>query len=635
MKRLFIIAISTGILSAQLSTNSIESLANNELEKIKNQLKQDMIETENVVDIDFDTNLEKIEMSNESNILPDQFKGYFGYSYLQSDINFYDNVPTPSNYKLGPGDEIVLSIWGDTNLRESFTINKDGLIYYDKLGFISLANMNLKDAENVLKQELSKVHSTLNVNKSTSSLALELSKLKSLNIFFSGEIVNPGVHLIHPFSDPLSALIQSGGINLNGTLRHIEVIRNNEIIQNVDLYNFFTAGKNNYHDFKLVDGDVIHVPAIKNRIEMSGAILKPSFYEFKNEDSLFDLISFAGGLTSDASSSVVIDTVIPTEKRVSDDYAKSSTNINLSQASEYILNPGDSIFVISLGEVDSKVQVYGKVKMPGLYSAVNSSLKDILDIAGGFDDPNFRKSILEEITVLRKNHEKYYADEFVVDYKNASDFMMHSGDKVFVYENLNHDNLFTYRVEGQVKFPGTYPLRGKISVKDALEKAGGINEISSSKNIVLYQEISSFDKNNQPITEKVKVNGATTDFIISSNTVISVMPQENVVNVTGNVYQPGLIAFYKGMTMRQAIILAGGYRPYSQKKKSYVIRANGQISKANMFRGGAKRLFPGDTVIVSANPDPQDFNITEFIADMSTTLANIAAILIVIDNQNN
>jgi protein involved in polysaccharide export with SLBB domain len=112
------------------------------------------------------------------------------------------------------------------------------------------------------------------------------------------------------------------------------------------------------------------------------------------------------------------------------------------------------------------------------------------------------------------------------------------------------------------------------------------------------------------------------------------LPDENVVSVEGNVYNPGLVAFTRGITMRDAIIQAGGYKPNSMKNRAYVKKANGQVSKASIFLGRSKRLNPGDMIFVPVDPDPNKFDITTFIADFSTTLANIAAILLIVENQN-
>jgi protein involved in polysaccharide export with SLBB domain len=123
------------------------------------------------------------------------------------------------------------------------------------------------------------------------------------------------------------------------------------------------------------------------------------------------------------------------------------------------------------------------------------------------------------------------------------------------------------------------------------------------------------------------------DFMLGPNSVIKVLPFENVIRVEGNVYDPGLVAFSRGLTLSKAIELAGGYKPYSMKKRTYVKRANGEIDKAKFFRGRIKRLYPGDSIFVPINPNPSDFDISNFIAEVSTTLANLVAIFILVDNQ--
>ena len=616
-------------LDAQVSSLDIENIKNQQLDLIRDEIKdfQDS-ETDDVIAPDF----------KEVTVVPETLKEvpseFFGYDYFTNDVSFVDNIPPPSDFRLGPGDEIIISMWGDITSREIYTLNSEGNIFYDKIGFINLSGMTIFQAEETIVSKLSKIYSTLSNSSPSTQLDVELGKVLSMNIYFSGEVLNPGLHLIHPFSDIFVALISAGGVANSGSLRNIEIIRNNNVIETVDLYSFFTDGKSNFSKLKLIDGDVIHVPVVKKRVEIKGNILKPSKYELLPNEFLEDLINFSGGLTPNASSLIVLDRTIPIYERFSDDNATTSMNIDYKNSSSISLENGDIIDIKTIGVSQSKVRVFGKVKNPGEYSAMNSSLKDILDFAGGFNDPLFRKSIDDEIIILRLDENQFYAKEFNVQYKDSAAFIMNPGDKIFVYENTNYNKSYTFSVEGEVNRPGRYPFKKGITVKDAIAAAGGLTEVGNLKNIVILQEFSEVDDDGNIISTSNSVANASLDFEIADNTIIKALPVENVINVLGNVYNPGLIGYERGMTMYDAIEMAGGYRPYSLKKRAYVIRANGEREKSNIFRGRAKSVFPGDSIFVPVNPSPSDFDITSFIADLSSTLANIAAILIIADNNN-
>lgn len=622
---------------AQVSLSDLNKLNNKQIEAIRSELQSNS----QIVPNDIDKNLideanssiqEAVEINPEISSTENK---NFGYDYFKRSINFFDNIPTPSNYKLGPGDEIIISLWGETNLSDIFTINKQGLIYYENIGFINLSNKTVDEAEQLLVSKLSQIYSTLVDKDNPTKLMLEIRKLKSVNIYFSGQVEQPGIHLIHSFSDIFTALVQAGGVKQEGSLRNIQLVRKGEIIDTVDFYSFFSNGLNNFYDLRLIDGDTIHVPAIENRVEIRGSVLRPGFYEVIASDKLNDLISYAAGLKAKASSVVTVDTVIPIAQRISQDNIISSINIDLNLSQEHQLNNGDLITVREIGASNSKVEVFGKVKVPGQYSALNMSLKNILDIAGGFDDPVFRKTIRENnIVVLRKDEKQFYNLEYNIDYKDSDSFMLNIDDKIFVYEDINYRNSFTYRVEGEVNKPGTYPFKKGLTLNDALILAEGLTDLTTEDNIIISQEFTEVDEDGNLKTISKKVANAELDFQLDPNIVITALPFENVVSVEGNVYNPGLVSYEKGMNMSRAIILAGGYKPYSLKKRAYVKRANGEIDKANTFRGRLKRVYPGDTVVVPLDPNPSDFDITTFVSDMTTVLANIVAILIIAENQN-
>lgn len=620
---------------AQFSENDLRKLNNNQLD----ELRKAVLSEEQSFNEDSINEIESIESESISFEVSSQGKErsqFFGYDYFKRDINFFDNIPTPSDFKLGPGDEVILSLWGETNLRESFTINKDGMIYYSNIGFINLSNKNLREAEVLLLEELSRIYSTLKSKNNPTKLMLELGQLKSINVYFSGYIENPGIHLIHPFSDIFSAIVQSGGINDNGSLREVELIRNGKTITKIDFYSFFMSGKNVFSNIKLIDGDVIHVPNIKNRLYVSGEVNRPHYYELLPNESISDLVEYASGFTSNASSNLILNQVIPAKERLSDDYARSSIIVNYQNEKSIILNNGDSITVPTIPGVDSQVSIFGRVKSPGNYPSKNSTLKSVLDIAGGFDDPVFRQTIREdEIVVLRQDINQFYSNEILLNYAQSDTFLLMPNDKIFIYENINYRNSYTYRIEGEVVKPGTFPLRPGLSVGDAIGLSGGITELSSISNIVVFQEFTQIDELGNESKTQINVSNANLDFEIGINSVINVTPLENVVRVEGNVYNPGLIAFKRGLTLSDAIFQSGGYMPNSLKKRVYVTKANGQVDKANIFRGRAQRLNPGDVVFVPVDPDPDEFNLTSFISDLSSILANLAAILLIVDNQAN
>ena len=615
-----------------------QSITNSQIEKIKSELQKDLINNNPSQDVVIEDNqpLDKVKILVEPSQNRLTSPEYFGYDYLERDLNFYDNLAPSSNYILGPGDEVIISMWGETNNRETFIINKDGLIYFENVGFINISNLNISDAEKLLRERLSEIYSTLNNKDNPTNLRVELGKIKSINVFFTGEVNNPGISIIHPFSDILTALIQAGGVQKTGSLRNIKLIRANKVVATIDFYNFFNFGIKEFENLPITNGDIIHIPFVEKRVKIEGEVNRPKLYELKNKETLSDLITFAGGLKSSSSAKALIKEIAGLSSRVSDDFAKYGRSVNLINSKEIVLTNGAEIFVLPVADNDFEVKVYGKVNFPGKYPiSSDNNLKNLLDTAGGFNDPIFRKSIEDEITILRLDENQFFSKEFSVNYADAENFELKANDQIFVYENQNYLNDQMFSVVGEVNKSGTFPLKTNTTLGAALELAGGINEMGSLESISIDRNFKSFDELGNELIETKKIGNINLDFVLSDKDVINVSSLNNVVKVDGNVYSPGLVAFSKRMNMSKAIELAGGYKPNSLKNRSYVIRSNGEIEKANLFRGRAKRVFPGDTIFVPVNTNPNDFDITQFIADLSSTLANIAAILILVDNQAN
>ena len=462
---------------------------------------------------------------------------------------------------------------------------------------------------------------------------LELGRLKSINVYFSGQIETPGINLIHPFSDIFSAIVQAGGVKKEGSLRQVQLIRNGTVVSTVDFYSFFTDGKNNFSSIKIIDGDVIHIPIVSKRVQIKGAIINPGFFELFDDESLADLIQYAGNLKASASSKITLDLLIPISERSSDDNARSSMVVTTDIASNTKLNNGDIASVGFIAGVITTVQVLGRVKSPGFYPST-LTLKEALDISGGFNDPLYRKSIRsDEIFILRKDENQFYGLEFEISYDESDKFELVSGDKIFVYEDYRYNNNFTIIVSGAVKKKGTFPFTSKMTVGQAIDLAEGLTPLGDPEAIIVSQNFVQ-SNNGNIITTSKNVSNVTLDLVLNENASITVLKYKDMVNVTGNVYNPGLIAYQQGTTVKNYIKLAGGYRENSLKNKIYLQKANGEIN--NVVRGRFKRPAAGDTIVVPIDPSPpSEINATALTGDIVSILTNLATIIFIINSNSN
>tara|TARA_A100000164_G_C21919241_1_gene779826 strand:- start:200 stop:2134 length:1935 start_codon:yes stop_codon:yes gene_type:complete len=621
---------------AQFSAKDINSLSNNELdlirEKIQGDYRKDFVEDNSSVttgakkdDVSENITIQSIKNDSQMN------DNYFGYSYFNKDINFYDNIPTPPDYKIGPGDEIIISLWGETNSRQSFIINKEGLIYYENIGFINIANRTIEEAEKILVEELARIYSTLDNEDKSTRLKLQLGKLKSMNVYFTGEVNSPGINLIHPFSDIFSAIVQNGGVKKNGSLRKIELIRDKKVINTIDFYSFFIEGKNNFSNLKILDGDIINIPVIKKRIKLVGQVINPGFYELLDKESYDDIISFAGGYTSESGMSITFDQIIPFKNRESDDIAREVKRLSISSnLNNVILNDGDNILVSSIKSVDRSVKVFGRVKNSGsfLITENNSTLKEVLDLAGGFDDPTFVKSIeIDKIVVIRKVVDNILPKEFLLNYNDSNEFLLQRGDNILVYSNSLYIKNQYYEISGEVLNEGRFTYFPGMTVSEAIDKAGGYIDSANKDGLIIYLG-SDIEKS----PDNILLNISNDTKVIPSSKIV-VLEKNPTISVLGNVRNPASFSYnsdFEKITVKDALRNVGGSLKRADYKRTYVKKVNGYIYNPNILQRHFKKLDEGDIVFLPKKED-SDFDITSFVSDISTILMNIAAISVVID----
>jgi protein involved in polysaccharide export with SLBB domain len=614
---------------SQVSLTDIQRLSNTQLDLIKSEIK-----SQNVTKVDInEVNPQNVKIVSKS---PKKSSEFFGYNYFQSNINFFDNIPTPADFKLGPGDEIILSLWGEINSRENFIINKEGSIFYPTIGFLDMSNKTIQEAELLITNELAKIYSSLTDEEKNTMLKLEVGRLKSMNVYFTGEVSQPGVSLIHPFSDIYASIVQAGGVKKNGSLRNIALIRNGEVIQTFDFYSFFINAENTFSSIRVLDGDTIHIPTIKKRVEVGGAINNPGFYELLENESYMDLTVYAGGIKSDAMLNAMINSFIPRKDRLNDDNVRITKQSLIENLNLIIPNDGDGITFPTISSQPVNVEIMGRVKNPGKYPA-SSTLKNVLDLAGGFQDPIFKESIIyENITVLRKDNNQIYRLEFSISYEESEDFDLIPGDLILVYENSFYNRSVNATIGGEVVKRGTFQVKKGTTVRDIINLAQGFTELANKDAIIVEQTVSTIGKDKEVFFTKEKINNANMDFEITKETTINILPANNTIFIAGNIYEPGFFA-YDGGSVTKYISMAGGLKKDSNKRKIYVVKQNGRTVPVNTFMGLilSNNVDPGDKIVIPIKEKNNDFNVTSFVTDITSLITNLIAIAAIIDNSNN
>ena len=548
---------------------------------------------------------------------------YFGYSFFMNRdfIEISDNITPPRDYILGPGDVLVLSIWGDVQLRKSYTVDKNGSIFIDSIGLLDVGGNTLNKAENILFNKFRTVYSTLGGKNPSTFFNLSVDMIKHINITISGEASFPGVYAIHSSSTLTMALIKSGGIKNTGSLRSIQIIRNNDIIKELDMYDLLISGKFDDNIF-LKNNDIIHIPIRKSSITISGDVVRDGIYEFIEGENFGDLLLFAGGVNPTATKKVGLRRVVDIQKRISTDNSYFNDYLSIGDL-DFKLQDGDVYDINKIPNTINKVTVFGQVKIPGEYSFENSmTLMDVLEMAGGINDITYRKSMyLKNAEIIRRNPKTQYPETINVDLnkllsnKSSTDVSLENLDFILVRENPNYIIPEKVDVAGEVNSPGIYTIQSKgESVQDIINRAGGFTDKAFSEGVSLYRDDS------QVVLYDYSIN-------VKDGDSLTIPQYPGVVNVVGDVYNEGLIQFKEGKGSKYYIRRAGGFNPLADRRNIVIVYPNGDIKlHSSIFKPKIKE---GSTIIVNSKVLSEPFNVTEFMKEMASIAASFATIALI------
>ena len=548
---------------------------------------------------------------------------HFGYNFFtrNDSLKFWENLPTPNNYVLGPGDEIIITIWGETQLRQNYTITREGNIYDSKIGLLNVSGKTINELLDYLSLQFGRIYSTLSKKVPSSYIDISIGNLKSINVDFIGFVKYPGVYPIHPFSNIITGLIQIGGVDTTGSLRHVKIKRINKDDLEIDLYDYLLKGEFS-NNIQLRDKDIVIIPPRKSFVEIDSAVVRPGIYESKEGESVFELINIAGGASNYFSDKISINRLnIP---KIS---TPLTMHLDLDESKKIKILSGDKIILKKSFEVKNQVEILGQVKSPGIYNYVeNMTLKQLLDLSSGFDDSTFVKSVYpQRLQIIRKNPNSIYdnvlysalpflGDEFI-------DMPLQNLDRIVIHPNLNFLEKKYVKIKGQVNIPGNYPIiQNNETLNSIINRAGGFTEKAFSKGIEVYRD-------------SLRVAWQNLSLVIQPGDSIIVNERPGTILVSGEVYNPGLIEFDKKKSIRDYIDLAGGVTNLGDEKNVIVIYANGEVVPYKRFR--KPTIEDGSNIIVNEKENTDPFNPNEFANTTLSLLSSIFTIIVLSQQINN
>jgi protein involved in polysaccharide export with SLBB domain len=486
--------------------------------------------------------------------------------FTTSSLVFEPNlrIPTPSGYILGPDDELIVNIFGQSEKTYNLTVNEEGNIYIPQVGPLFINGLSIEQASAKIRSKLS---STIYkaIRSGQTRVQISLGKIRSIRVTVIGEAKKPGTYTVSSLTTAFNLLYLCGGPTDLGSYRKIQLIRGNEVKRTIDLYNFLVNGKQK-DNVLLNEGDVIRVPYYDTRVVLNGNVKHKGKYELTGPETFQHLLQYSGGFSDDAyKAAVTVYQYTEKERRISD--------LSKPQYSDYRPQPSDSIIVGKLlNRFENKLTIKGAVMRPGEYELSNNlTIKQLIEKAGGVKEDVYSKR--GSISRLNKNNRPVQVS-FDIDsvLNNQSSVFLQKNDSVTVYSIFDLDNEVTVSIDGNVKNPGKYKWEENITLRDVLLKSGGLNELGDYKNIEIARRINnvSLTKINHIQTEIITVDlsdvNGTNDIVLKPYDVINIRQtsgytSQRTVFVEGMVINPGRYTLkMSGDRISDVIKRAGGFR---------------------------------------------------------------------------
>ena len=473
------------------------------------------------------------------------------------------NIPTPADYVLGAGDQVIIDIWGASQQSIDGEISPDGFVVIDGIGPLRLSGLTVAKANEYVKKMLGDDYNG-------SSITLSVGTVRSVKVEVVGDVVAPGSYTLSAFSTLFNALYTAGGISDMGTLRDINVFRGGKSVARIDVYDYIVNG-NNSGNIRLQDNDLIVVGPYDAIVSVGGKVKRPMKYEMKEDETLSRLLSFAGNFTGDAFTKNV--RVIRKSGR---EY--SVHTVEKDAFASFKLFDGDSIFVDSIvSRFSNMVEVKGAVFHPGMYETggnINTVL-DLLEAADGLREDAFTARAVMHRRKADRRLEVLAVDiEGIMDGR-VPDVELRKEDVLFIPSVHDMRGEETLRINGEVNFPGVYEYAENTTIEDFVLQAGGLTNAASMVKVDVFRRIYDAKALAEQDTITQNFSFAIKDgFVVEGEPGFILEPFDEV-----HVRKSPVNSVTMNVSVEGAVNFAGDYAMYSRNYRlSDLVKAAGGLS---------------------------------------------------------
>lgn len=521
----------------------------------------------------------------------------FGASLFQASSPAFETnlrIATPKNYVIGPGDQLLIDIFGRSEASHTLNVTPDGTINIPHVGVVPVAGMTIEQATNRIRTQLGTVYGAM--RGGGTQVAVTLGNIRSISVVITGEVVRPGTYTLPSLASVFNALYQSGGPTANGSFRNVSLVREGNVVAVLDIYDIMMNGAF-AENIRLQDQDVIMVPPYANRVEITGQVKRDAIFELKEGETFEDLLRYAGGFTENAyRTRVKVIRTTDREHRIED--------VLSSQFGHYIPATGDKYQVDRILErFENRVAIEGAVFRPGDYELTPGlTLSMLIKKADGVKEEAFlnRGSIVRLQDDLQT--ERVSFDVAAILAGTEPDVTLRREDIVHIYSIFDLREARTVDVEGEVQHPGRFSYADGMTLQDLIVEAGGFRESASPMRIEVSRRMRDIDPHSRSsyIAEVFQIDldralsGDAGDFsLLPFDEVVvrtsSGYETQKTVRIDGEVLFPGTYAITsKDERISDLVKRAGGFTAYAY------------VEGASLRRGVARQPRVAETAVEQA-----------------------------------